>query len=108
MSKITNNEFAMSVDRTRNAHSSQKELICNYSMGLAGETGEAVDIMKKYCFHGSGLNADHFREEMGDVLFYLVGLLNALGMTVEECMEDNKLKLERRYPTGFTEGGGVR
>ena len=38
------------------------------------------------------------REEAGDILFYLTGLLNELGLTINECMEANVEKLSKRYP----------
>lgn len=70
-------------------------------MGLNGEAGEAIDIMKKYMFHGHELDKNHLAKELGDVAWYLALSADALGFTLEEVLEMNIEKLRRRYPDGF-------
>jgi hypothetical protein len=44
------------------------------------------------------LDFDNVKEEAGDILFYLTGLLNDVGITLNECIEANREKLSKRYP----------
>lgn len=84
-----------------------REAISNYSMGLAGETGEIVDILKKYLYHGHKLDRDAAKGELGDVLHYLSGLCTLLGFDLEDVANYNIEKLKRRYPNGFSQAASI-
>ena len=86
----------------------QDELLNVGALGLAGESGEVIDLIKKHLFHGKPLDREKFLEEMGDQLWYFQCLLEAVDGTFEEVVEKNRAKLKRRYPKGFQPGGGVR
>lgn len=73
----------------------------NYALGLAGESGEVCDELKKVLFHDKPLNEKTILKECGDVLWYLTRLLVSLGYSLEDCMELNVNKLRSRYPEGF-------
>ena len=70
------------------------------ALGLAGETGEVVDEIKKHIGHGHDLNVSKLRYELGDVLWYVAGLAQALGLTLEDVAAGNLEKLRARYPEG--------
>ncbi len=71
-------------------------------MGLNGEAGEAIDILKKYLFQGhTPLDREHLAKELGDVAWYLAVSADALGYTLEEILQMNVDKLRVRYPNGF-------
>jgi len=70
-------------------------------LGLAGETGEVVDLIKKVVSHGHPLDRIKLVEEMGDVLWYLAMLCTLLGVSMEDMAFRNIDKLKRRYPNGF-------
>ena len=79
------------------------EAICsNMCMGLAGETGETVDIFKKHIYQGKVLDINDVIEEIGDILWYIANLCNVNKITMKECMESNVEKLRKRYPNGFS------
>ena len=79
------------------------EAICsNMCMGLAGETGETVDIFKKHIYQGKDLDINDVIEEVGDILWYIANLCNVNKITMKECMESNVEKLRKRYPNGFS------
>jgi len=78
------------------------------ALGLAGEGGEVVDLIKKYLFHGKPLDREKLLEEMGDQLFYYQCLLEAVDGSFAEVVEKNNEKRKKRYPKGFQPGGGVR
>lgn len=67
-------------------------------LGLAGETGEVVDVYKKYLRDGK-LDQEHMLEELGDVLWYLFNIFTLLNISLEEVMDYNVKKLNKRYGT---------
>jgi NTP pyrophosphatase (non-canonical NTP hydrolase) len=44
--------------------------------------------------------------ELGDCLWYLGALATAYGLDLDAIAEQNRAKLEARYPAGFEVGGG--
>jgi NTP pyrophosphatase (non-canonical NTP hydrolase) len=74
----------------------------NYAMGLAGESGEVVDLIKKEVHHKHTIDVKKVKDELGDVLHYLSGLATMYGFTLEEVAMGNVEKLMRRYPDGFS------
>ena len=79
------------------------EAMCsNMCMGLAGEMGEVIDIMKKHIYQGKELDITDVIEEVGDVLWYIANFCNVNNITMDECMESNIKKLRKRFPNGFT------
>ena len=74
-----------------------------YTLGLAGESGEVADLVKKFLGHGHGLDLTKVSKELGDVLWYVAGLANVLGLSLSDIAEQNIAKLQARYPEGFTE-----
>ena len=68
------------------------------AVGISGEAGELLDAIKKHAIYQKELDFDNVKEEAGDILFYLTGLLNDVGITLNECIEANREKLSKRYP----------
>ena len=68
------------------------------ALGVAGEAGEVVDLVKKTHITGHPWDRTKFVEELGDLEFYLEGLRQALGITRAETLDANVAKLSRRYP----------
>jgi NTP pyrophosphatase (non-canonical NTP hydrolase) len=69
-------------------------------MGISGEAGELVDAIKKSVMYRKPLDMEHVIEEMGDLEFYLEGLRQQLGITREQTLDANMLKLGARYSSG--------
>lgn len=67
-------------------------------MGLSGEVGELLDAIKKHVMYRKPLDMLNVIEELGDIEFYLQGLRAAVGVSREECLDANILKLTKRYP----------
>jgi NTP pyrophosphatase (non-canonical NTP hydrolase) len=79
-------------------------LLLTASVGLASESGEFSEIVKKIVFQGKEYNDDvryHMLRELGDICWYLANAANALGADLEEIVKMNVEKLEARYPNGF-------
>ena len=100
---MTANEYQAVALRTANKALTNEELLLDGVLGLAGEAGECVDIMKKHLFQGHDLDKVHLMKEIGDCLWYAAVASHALGYTLGEVMAANKAKLEARYPDGFCE-----
>lgn len=83
-----------------------EDLICG-AMGLNGEAGEVVDLLKKIVFHGHKFNKEDMIKELGDVLWYVALICDSLGISMEEVMTKNIEKLMQRYPDGFTEEASI-
>lgn len=81
---------------------SLKEKLGLGALGLAGEAGEVVDLIKKVLHHGKPLDREKLIKEMGDVRWYLEYLAATVGVTMEEIEAANTAKLEARYPNGFS------
>jgi len=65
------------------------------SLGLAGETGEVIEILKKRVRDGK-FDPEDFKLEMGDVLFYWCRLARAFNVTPTEIIKANVEKLNKR------------
>jgi len=79
-------------------------LLLTASVGLASESGEFSEIVKKIIFQGKEYNADvhyHMLRELGDICWYLANAANALSVNLEEIVKMNVEKLQARYPEGF-------
>lgn len=70
-------------------------------MGLNGEAGECIDILKKHLFQEHYLDKEHMARELGDVAWYLAVSADALGYSLDEIFQMNVEKLRTRYPDGF-------
>ena len=77
-----------------------KALLTHGALGIAGESGELVDVIKKYVMYGKELDYENMIEEMGDIEFYLEAIRQATGITRQQTLEANITKLEKRYPNG--------
>ena len=76
--------------------------LTNALMGLNGEAGEAIEILKKCLFQGHDMDISKLVEELGDCLWYIAEGADALGLTLEEVAAFNIDKLMKRFPEGFT------
>lgn len=94
--------YSTIVDFTRNKKIGKIEELKNYSMGLCGEVGEAVDLLKKYLYHGKEINPVDIILELGDVLYYICAICNVLGVDFDELMLNNNAKLIARYGNGYS------
>ena len=95
------NEYQKLAMTTLNKELSQKDVLINSVMGLCGESGEAIDIVKKWLAQGHELDKEHLAKELGDIAWYLAEAATALDMSLEDICQANIDKLKKRYPQGF-------
>ena len=73
------------------------------AVGISAEGGEFMEIVKKMIFQGKPANADnleHLKIELGDVMWYVAQACMALEIDMDEVLDTNIKKLEKRYEDG--------
>lgn len=78
-------------------------LLITGGIGLASESGEFNEIIKKILFQGKPLNEDnimHMKKELGDCIWYWINACRALNLDPNDVIQENIKKLESRYPGG--------
>ena len=75
----------------------QGETLQYAAMGLAAEAGEFANEIKRFWEKGRYISLKDAREELGDVLWYVVCAAQALGVNLEELAVQNRRKLEERH-----------
>ena len=98
---MTINEYQQLAMTTLNPALSEKEVLTNAVMGLCGESGEVIDLVKKHLHQGHPLDREKLVKELGDVAWYLAEAATALGVPLEEILQGNIDKLRARFPEGF-------
>lgn len=95
------NEYQQLAMTTLNKNLTKKEVLINSVMGLCGESGEAIDIVKKWFAQGHELDKERLASELGDIAWYLAEASTALEIPLEQIFINNIEKLKKRYPNGF-------
>ena len=104
---MTINEYQQLAMTTLNPQLDKKDVLINGVMGLCGESGEAIDIVKKWLAQGHELDKQRLAKELGDIAWYLAETAYALEIPLEEILQANIDKLKKRYPEGFSAARSV-
>ena len=99
---MNENEYQKKAMRTLNPKLTKNEVLVNGVMGLGGESGEVIDIVKKHLFQGHPLDKEKIIKELGDVMWYVAEVCEALDISLDEVMEGNIEKLQKRFKNGFS------
>lgn len=99
---MTINEYQRLAMATLNPELDKKDVLINGVMGLCGESGEAIDIVKKWLAQGHDLDRAKLAKELGDIAWYLAETAYALEIPLEDILQANIEKLKKRYPEGFS------
>ena len=98
---LTANEYQKKAMTTLNPALSKQDVLLNGVMGLCGEAGECIDLVKKHLHQGHPLDREKLCKELGDVAWYLAETAWALDIPLEDILRGNLDKLKKRYPQGF-------
>ena len=98
---LTANDYQRQAMALLNPALSRKDVLINGVMGLCGESGEAIDLVKKHLHQGHPLDKEKLAKELGDVAWYLAETAWALDIPLEKILRGNLEKLRKRYPEGF-------
>ncbi len=75
--------------------------LLHMAVGISGEAGELLDAIKKHAIYQKELDMENVEEELGDLMFYITGLMNALGIrNFDYITTKNQQKLTKRYSSG--------
>lgn len=105
---MTFRDFQQAALRTSAAPFAERERPLVQGLGLCGEAGEVADLLKKQAWHGLAVDRNQMAKELGDVLWYVADLASHFGLDLDAVADMNIEKLKKRYPDGFTVGGGIR
>ena len=100
--------YQLATLRTWRYKPGSRDSILNAALGLAGEVGEYVEMVKKDFFHGIPIDHGKVLKEQGDILYYVSRALDDFHFNMSEAAGGNIEKLQKRYPEGFVIGGGIR
>jgi NTP pyrophosphatase (non-canonical NTP hydrolase) len=99
---MTINEYQKLAMTTLNPELDKKDVLINGVMGLCGESGEVIDIVKKHLAQGHELDKEKIIKELGDVAWYMAEIATVLDVELEDVLVQNIEKLKKRYPEGFS------
>lgn len=95
------NQYQEAASRTASTWDRPEHRLAIAGLGLAGESGEVADLIKKALGHGHPLDATAIIEELGDVLWYISEICSVLDTQLHSVAMRNIVKLKKRYPRGF-------
>lgn len=101
MSQLTIKEFQEQAKRTRPDLGSELNNNLHMTIGIATEAGELLDVYKKAFAYGKKIDVVNVKEEIGDLLWYIVNQCDINGFDIEEIMHTNIMKLLKRFPEKF-------
>lgn len=77
--------------------------LMHMTIGIQGEVGELADAIKKNVIYNQDLDITNIKEELGDIMFYVQGIISVLELDLGDILRDNMSKLNRRYPKGYSD-----
>lgn len=80
--------------------------ISHAALGLAGESGEVVEVIKKYIRGDGPINLEKLEKELGDQLYYWFALALLCKLDPAKIMQTNHDKLVDRLERGVIKGSG--
>ena len=77
-----------------------REDVTHAVLGIGGEAGETVDLVKKSFANGRVLDGDKLVKELGDLMFYIQAMCNTINIPLQTIIQVNTDKLNKRFTTG--------
>ena len=78
----------------------QQARLLDWTLGITGEAGEVVELVKHHIFSGEKLDKMKMAKELGDIVWYITALAATCNIDLADIFALNTAKLEHRYPTG--------
>jgi NTP pyrophosphatase (non-canonical NTP hydrolase) len=107
---FTPDEYQRLTKTTAQYYELETPALSYLGLGLAGEAGEVTNALKKvYRDHNAIVDdsmQDKLEAELGDVLWYCARLADELGLSLEQVMRSNLLKLQSRQARNLIAGEG--
>lgn len=93
--------------RTAKDMGSYEKNLIHAALGLASDSGEFVDAIKKHVIYGKELDFENCIEELGDIIWFIVLACKTLEIELGQVMQANIKKLALRYPKGYSDFDAV-
>lgn len=74
----------------------------NYLLGVIGEAGEVVELVKKASYHDHALDIPALGKELGDVCWYLAAICTEAGTTLMAAQQQTRLLLQLLEPLSLS------
>lgn len=77
--------------------------LLDWALGLGGESGEVLDLLKHSIFHEEGqIDKMELAKELGDVMWYLAAIATTCEIDLADIAELNRAKLKHRYGQAYS------
>lgn len=86
-------KYKIFIDMTRIPILGTGEDILERLFGFVSEVGEVFDILQKAARHGEAVDKDRLTDELGDVFYYFMSILDLHDVTLSEVINTNLNKL---------------
>jgi NTP pyrophosphatase (non-canonical NTP hydrolase) len=101
------NAYAEAAMRTAKQMPTLDQDLIHAALGLASESGELIDAIKKHVIYGKPLDVDNCIEELGDCLWFIALACQTLGVSIGQVARANIAKLAKRYPDKYTDQAAI-
>lgn len=101
------NEYMQIVIESEKGSLTKYPKVLHAIMGMNGEAGECVDILKKHIFQGHPLNKEHLLNELGDVCWYTMLLIMELDIYPEFIFEYDGGLTHEDWDVDIKQDGGL-
>lgn len=100
----------MAADTDTYTDKTSMERLLYAALGIAGESGEVAEKLKKILRDEydliSSLRRDELKDELGDILWYVAKAARELGVSLEDVALANLQKIQSRRRRGKISGSG--
>ena len=85
----------------------EKISIVHMAMGIAGEAGEILELVKKWFAYDRRIDKEEMVKELGDIEFYLEGMRQELRISRDDILSINIQKLRQRYGAKYSDSAAI-
>lgn len=78
----------------------EKEIL-GWGLEISGEAGDVAGCIKKTYIHKDN-KIDGIKENLGDTMWYIAMICNFYGWDMNDIIEENVTKLQKRYTKGIS------
>lgn len=71
--------------------------VLHYALGIAGESGEVVEHIKKWHRGSKDIDQDALGSELADVMIYCMNMAECLGIELQEAIDAKRRHNIRRW-----------
>ena len=102
-------EFVRKLFKTTNSNGANDFIwnLTHSALGIGGEAGEVVDLIKKTFANNRTLDGDKLVKELGDLMFYIQAMCNTINIPLITVLQNNVDKLTKRFPEGYSDAAAL-